>query len=130
MAELQNNNKNLEEKNDDYKTRIKETEKLIAEQQSIRSAYLERLKEKRDKYQIYMNHLKNEKDNQIKKRQALKLNLEKIYNMQKELSIFLKLTKAKYTNGLQFLDVLKDIDGKSGKEKKSKSHSFTFSLIQ
>jgi hypothetical protein len=36
--------------------------------------------------------------------------------MQKELSIFLKMTKKNYTNGLQFLDLLKDIDGNSGKD--------------
>lgn len=73
-----------------------------------------KVQEKRDKYNGYMKHLETEKENQVKKHEALKINLEKIYHMQKELSIFLKLTKANYNNGLQFLDVLKDIDGQSG----------------
>lgn len=73
-----------------------------------------KVEEKREKYKAYMKHLQNEKENQMKKHEALKINLDKIYTMQKELSIFLKLTKANYSNGLQFLDVLKDIDGQSG----------------
>lgn len=61
-----------------------------------------------------MEHLKVTKNNQLKKYEALQINLEKIFNMQKELSIFLKMTNKNYKNGLEFLDLLKDVDGNAG----------------
>lgn len=61
-----------------------------------------------------MDHLKVSKSSEVKKYEALQMNLDKIYYMQRELSIFLKMTSKNYTNGLQFLDILKEIDGNTG----------------
>lgn len=63
-----------------------------------------------------MEHLKLTKNSQVKKFEALQMNLDKIFYMQRELSIFLKMTNKNYTNGLQFLDLLKEIDGNAGIE--------------
>jgi Transcription initiation factor TFIID subunit A len=86
----------------------------IAEQEEIKKVYSEKVVEKREKYVLYMEHLKVTKNNQLKKYEALQINLEKIFNMQKELSIFLKMTNKNYKNGLEFLDLLKDVDGNAG----------------
>ena len=114
LKTLKNKNQELEHDNKDYKERIVVCKENIETQRKIKEIYTEKVEEKREKYKLYIRHLQTEKDNQKKKLEALKLNLEKIYHMHKELSIFLKLTKANYTNGLQFLDVLKEIDGQGG----------------
>lgn len=110
--------KNLKYKqeNTDHKQVIQTIKENILEQEEIKKVYSEKVREKREKYKLYMEHLEVTKNSQVKKFEALQMNLDKIFYMQKELSIFLKMTKKNYTNGLQFLDLLKDIDGNSGKD--------------
>ena len=95
---------------------ILKIEEKIVEQSEIKKVFTEKLKEKREKYELYMEHLQLTKSNQLKKHEALQMSKDRIYQMQKELSIFLKMSHKNYSNGLQFLDLLKEIDGNTGIE--------------
>ena len=113
---VKNQNKNFERDNEQHLKAIEEIKKKIEQQEEIKKVYSEKVIEKREKYQLYMEHLKITKSSQVKKYEALQMNLDKIFYMQRELSIFLKMTNKNYTNGLQFLDLLKEIDGNAGIE--------------
>jgi hypothetical protein len=102
--------------NKDHVQVIETIKDKITEQEEIKKVYSEKVMEKREKYKAYMESLKITKSSQVKKYEALQMNLEKIFYMQRELSIFLKMTNKNYTNGLQFLDLLKEIDGNAGIE--------------
>jgi hypothetical protein len=50
---------------------IEEIKKKIEEQEEIKKVYSEKVIEKREKYQLYMEHLKITKSSQVKKYEAL-----------------------------------------------------------
>ena len=57
-----------------------------------------------------MKKLDDKKTHKQKEKETLKENLDKILQMQKELSIFLKVTNNKQKTGVEFLEEVKDID--------------------
>lgn len=89
---------------------ITQLELMLRKQQKIQEEFTTKVQRKKIDYKVYMKALKNEKEKKIKTRDLLKDSLDKIYQMQKELSVFLKMTNSKVSSGMKFLEEVKDLD--------------------